>query len=227
MCVCVCFSHYATKSTPLTADVACCAAAMRELGLSHYLQQHRNYLTHAAVSGVGVKKQKQLTIQECIQGQQHKEAAAAAAAAEGTTAGTPAASSSPDTAAAAPQAPGTGVAAAAATTAGAATLTAVAETETGHGSKLKPFPLPGALPGAAVSNTWLTRQLLEAGQIHKRFRRSVMEQAALPADILAADFQHGPTKNVHVTGGRAASAIFNLMDVKTGENLGVSYLCFC
>jgi hypothetical protein len=84
------------------------------------------------------------------------------------------------------------------------------------GSKVKPFPAVEHVPGAGVSQTFLTSQLHELAATNRVFKRSVMDAAAASARIVCVDFQHEPTKYVHANGGRSFTAIFNLIDITTG-----------
>lgn len=92
-------------------------------------------------------------------------------------------------------------------------------------SRIQPFPQQAHLPCAAVSNTYVTKQLQEISEQDRQYTRSVIEHAASSATILSADFQHYPTKMVHTPDGRAANAIFNLMDVKTGTHGNMLRVC--
>lgn len=178
------------------------------------------------MAATSASKQQQRTIEQCYQEKQQQQTTlgrSAAAAAAVAVAGETVSDALAAAATAAPMETDPAAPAAAALTvteadeaAAPATALAVAGAAA-SAAMLKPFPPPGAMPGSTVSQTYLTNQLKEMGQTHEPFRRSVIEAAASKAIILSADFQHYPTKMVHVNGGWAAVAIFNLMDVKTGK----------
>ncbi len=85
-------------------------------------------------------------------------------------------------------------------------------------SAVRPFPELQDVPGAGVSQTFITNQLHQLAADHRLYKRSVIYAAAAPSTVVCADFQHDPTKHVHANGGRCYTGIFNIYDIKSGEH---------
>jgi hypothetical protein len=100
----------------------------------------------------------------------------------------------------------------------AARIAAAPVTDGQAASTVKPFPEPQEVPGAGVSQTFITNQLHLLAADHKQYKRSVIDAAAAQSKVVCADFQHDPTKHVHANGGRCYTGIFNMFDIKTGEH---------
>lgn len=207
------------------ACVSICADMLRDLGMSNYLRQKLDYLLMQGLLQGDKQQQMQQTLDEFLSPPAHSNQQPLAASA-------PAAPPAADNARGVLPAAGpatTAAASAAAEAAGAplprSTLPAApaqqesamqAAAAAAAGSRVKPFPAVEHVPGAGVSQTFLTSQLHQLAGTNRVFKRSVIDAAAASARIVCVDFQHEPTKYVHANGGRSFTAIFNLIDITTG-----------
>lgn len=211
---------------------------LQELQTISYYQKFNTYLDFIGTlqqlnqSSSSGSKGRQLTLQQTLA--RSKQAAAAAdALAAARSAAAVAAAKAVEIQAAAVEAQTHAAATAAAVVAAEQALQAATGQEAAAAAAAAPQPSSGLplaadtrgvpqlflkkeeIPSGTVSQTFITRSGIVAYyEKHRQYIRSFL--ASFSSDIAAVDFQFQPVKSVMSNGGKAAVAIFNMVDTRTG-----------